>query len=153
MTEPERGSGTFLPGSSPDSPAFPAFQGERPVDQAGSGKKEPDPGHPGVCFMPTYDYECSSCGHRFELFQSITAKPQKRCPSCERRTAKRLIGAGAGIIFKGSGFYETDYRSESYKKAAKAEADSASGGDKKKSGSDGTKEKKAVGESSKKSDD
>ena len=103
--------------------------------------------------MPTYDYECSSCGHRFELFQSITAKPQKRCPSCERRTAKRLIGAGAGIIFKGSGFYETDYRSESYKKAAKAEADSASGGDKKKSGSDGTKEKKAVGESSKKSDD
>ena len=77
--------------------------------------------------MPTYDYECGSCGHKFELFQSITARPRKKCPACGRRTAKRLIGAGAGIIFKGSGFYETDYRSESYKKAAKAEAKSASG--------------------------
>ena len=81
--------------------------------------------------MPTYDYECSSCGHRYELFQSITAKPQKRCPSCGQRAAKRLIGTGAGIIFKGSGFYATDYRSEGYRKAAKAEADAASGKDKK----------------------
>ncbi len=83
--------------------------------------------------MPTYDYQCTSCGHKFELFQSITAKPQKRCPACGRRTAQRLIGAGAGIIFKGSGFYETDHRSESYKKAAKAEAESSSGDHKDKS--------------------
>jgi len=80
--------------------------------------------------MPTYDYVCSSCGHKYELFQSITARPVKKCPQCGQRTAKRLIGAGAGILFKGSGFYETDYRSESYKKAAKAEADSTSVGTK-----------------------
>ncbi len=76
--------------------------------------------------MPTYDYECKSCGHRYELFQSITAEPVKKCPSCQRSTARRLIGTGASIIFKGSGFYQTDYRSESYKKAAKAEAEAAS---------------------------
>ena len=89
--------------------------------------------------MPTYDYECGSCGHKYELFQSITARPHKQCPSCGRSTAKRLIGTGAGIIFKGSGFYATDYRSESYQKAAKAEADAASGKDKK----DASPEKKA----------
>ncbi len=76
--------------------------------------------------MPTYDYECSGCGHRWELFQSITAKPKRKCPECGRATAKRLIGTGGGIIFKGSGFYQTDYRSESYRKAAKAETDSGS---------------------------
>ena len=76
--------------------------------------------------MPTYDYECSKCGHRYEVFQSITAKPAKKCPECGRQTAKRLIGTGAGIIFKGSGFYETDYRSEGYKKAAKADTESSS---------------------------
>jgi len=81
--------------------------------------------------MPTYEYECRSCGHRYELFQSITAKPIKKCPECGRNTAVRLIGAGSSILFKGSGFYETDYRSEGYKKAAKAEAEAASGGDKK----------------------
>ena len=80
--------------------------------------------------MPTYEYECSSCGHRYELFQSITAKPIKKCPECGRRTAVRLIGTGSSIIFKGSGFYETDYRSESYKKAAKADAEAAAGGGK-----------------------
>jgi len=80
--------------------------------------------------MPTYEYECGSCGHRYELFQLITARPIKKCPECGRRTAVRLIGTGSSIIFKGSGFYETDYRSESYKKAAKAEAEAASGGDK-----------------------
>ena len=78
--------------------------------------------------MPTYDYQCNKCGHRYELFQSITAKPARKCPSCSRQTAKRLIGTGAGIIFKGSGFYETDYRSESYKKAAKADTETSSGG-------------------------
>jgi len=81
--------------------------------------------------MPTYEYECDSCHHRYELFQSITAKPTKKCPACGKRTAKRLIGAGASIIFKGSGFYQTDYRSDSYKKAAKAETDAASGTSKK----------------------
>ncbi len=77
--------------------------------------------------MPTYDYECSACGHQYELFQSITAKPQKKCPSCGRATAKRLIGTGAGLIFKGSGFYITDYRSESYKQAAKSDSEASSG--------------------------
>ncbi len=80
--------------------------------------------------MPTYEYECRSCGARYELFQSIKAKPKRKCPQCGRRTGKRLIGSGSGIIFKGSGFYETDYRSEGYKKAAKAEAEAASGGKK-----------------------
>ena len=102
--------------------------------------------------MPTYDYECGSCGHKFELFQSITAKPQKRCPACGRRTAKRLIGTGAGIIFKGSGFYETDYRSESYKKAAKAETESASG-DKKEPSSNTAKSEGASRPASKESEE
>ena len=93
--------------------------------------------------MPTYDYECTACGHTYELFQAITAKPEKKCPSCGRRTARRLIGAGAGIIFKGSGFYQTDYRSESYNQAAKAEAEAASGvGKKDKSAETKTSESK-----------
>jgi putative FmdB family regulatory protein len=71
--------------------------------------------------MPTYDYICESCKYRFERFQSITAKPLRTCPVCGEKKAKRLIGAGAGIIFKGSGFYQTDYRSEGYKKAAESE--------------------------------
>lgn len=69
--------------------------------------------------MPTYDYRCSGCGHEFEEFQSITAAPLKKCPKCGKAKLVRLIGTGAGVIFKGSGFYETDYRSEGYKKAAK----------------------------------
>jgi len=68
--------------------------------------------------MPTYDYQCDACDHRFELFQSITAPPEKKCPQCGKRKLRRLIGPGAALIFKGSGFYCTDYRSESYKKAA-----------------------------------
>ncbi|QDU71172.1 FmdB family zinc ribbon protein [Mucisphaera calidilacus] len=70
--------------------------------------------------MPTYDYQCAACGHEFEEFQSITANPLKKCPSCGKLKLQRLIGTGAGVIFKGSGFYETDYRSEGYKKDAKA---------------------------------
>jgi putative FmdB family regulatory protein len=73
--------------------------------------------------MPTYDYVCDACSHAFELFQSITAEPEKKCPQCRKRRLRRLIGTGAAIVFKGSGFYQTDYRSESYKKAAKAEGD------------------------------
>ena len=69
--------------------------------------------------MPTYDYECENCGHQFELFQSITARPTKKCPDCGKMKLHRLIGAGAGIIFKGSGFYQTDYRSDSYNEAKK----------------------------------
>ena len=75
--------------------------------------------------MPTYDYECEACDHVWEEFQSITAKPLTTCPECKKKKVKRLISGGAGFIFKGSGFYITDYRSESYKAAAKSD----SGGD------------------------
>jgi putative FmdB family regulatory protein len=71
--------------------------------------------------MPTYDYQCKACHHRWELFQSIKAEPEKKCPKCGKRQAERMIGPGAGIIFKGSGFYQTDYRSSNYKKAAEAD--------------------------------
>jgi putative FmdB family regulatory protein len=71
--------------------------------------------------MPTYDYVCGGCHAEFEEFQSITASPLRKCPHCGKLKLKRLIGTGAGIIFKGSGFYETDYRSDSYKSGAKAD--------------------------------
>ena len=70
--------------------------------------------------MPTYEYECTKCGHLFETVQSIKAEPLKKCPKCKGRV-KRVLGLGGGLLFKGSGFYTTDYRSESYKKAAKAD--------------------------------
>jgi putative FmdB family regulatory protein len=78
--------------------------------------------------MPTYEYECSNCGNKFEKFQSITAAPIKKCPVCGKNTAKRLIGMGAGLIFKGSGFYITDYRSDSYKERAKSESGASTDG-------------------------
>ena len=68
--------------------------------------------------MPTYDYVCDACAHEFELFQSITAGVKRKCPECGRLKLRRLIGPGAAIMFKGSGFYKTDYRSESYKSGA-----------------------------------
>ena len=71
--------------------------------------------------MPTYEYECQKCGHRFETFQSMKDKPLTECPKCGGKV-KRLIGTGAGILFKGSGFYQTDYRSESYRKRAKEDS-------------------------------
>ena len=70
--------------------------------------------------MPTYDYQCTACEHTWEECQSITAKPKRKCPECGKLKAKRLIGTGAGVLFKGSGFYQTDYRSSSYKKGAEA---------------------------------
>jgi putative FmdB family regulatory protein len=72
--------------------------------------------------MPTYDYVCDGCGHTFELFQSIKEDAKKKCPQCKKSKLRRLFGAGAAIVFKGSGFYKTDYRSESYKKGASADA-------------------------------
>jgi len=74
--------------------------------------------------MPTYEYECESCLHHFEQFQPITADPVKICPACQGMV-KRLIGRGAGIIFKGSGFYQTDHRSSTYQKQAQAEKKSS----------------------------
>lgn len=96
--------------------------------------------------MPTYDYVCDACEHAFDEFQSITAKPFKKCPECGKSKLRRLIGTGGGVIFKGSGFYETDYRSESYKKSAEADkpkTDTSSD----KSGDSGTK--KSTGSDSK----
>ena len=71
--------------------------------------------------MPTYEYRCDRCGHQFDELQSFKDEPLKVCPKCHQESLRRLFGTGAAILFKGSGFYETDYRSESYKKAAKAE--------------------------------
>jgi putative FmdB family regulatory protein len=71
--------------------------------------------------MPTYDYICDSCGHEFEAFERITSQPRTDCPECNVPKLRRKIGPGAAILFKGSGFYQTDYRSDSYKKAAEAE--------------------------------
>ena len=71
--------------------------------------------------MPTYDYICDSCGHEFEAYESIMADPRTDCPECKLPKLRRKIGPGAAILFKGSGFYQTDYRSESYKKAAEAD--------------------------------
>lgn len=71
--------------------------------------------------MPTYEYICEDCGHQFECFQSITAKTLQKCPECGKRGLKRLIGIGSGVIFKGNGFYQTDYRSQDYKKARENE--------------------------------
>ncbi len=97
--------------------------------------------------MPTYDYICDSCGHEMEVFQSMTAALKRKCPECGKPTLKRQIGSGGGIIFKGSGFFQTDYRSESYKKSAAAEKNGAEGKpDKKK------KDAKAAGSEGKSKD-
>jgi putative FmdB family regulatory protein len=75
--------------------------------------------------MPTYDYVCDACGHAFELFQPMMDPVKRKCPKCKKSKLRRLIGAGAAIMFKGSGFYQTDYRSESYKKQAEADKPAA----------------------------
>ena len=96
--------------------------------------------------MPTYDYECSACGHRFEKFQPITARAIRKCPRCGKLRVKRLIGNGAGVIFKGSGFYQTDYRSKSYRKSAEkdkpSEGTSSAGAE---AGDGGSKDSPAEG--------
>jgi putative FmdB family regulatory protein len=87
--------------------------------------------------MPTYEYACDACGHRFEQFQSITAAALRKCPACGKSRLQRLIGIGAAVLFNGGGFYETDYRSDAYRKAEEAEksaadakpAEKAAGGD------------------------
>ncbi|MDG2031241.1 MAG: zinc ribbon domain-containing protein [Phycisphaerales bacterium] len=99
--------------------------------------------------MPTYDYQCEACGHEFELFQQMSDSVKRKCPECSKLKLKRLIGTGAGVIFKGGGFYETDYRSDSYKKAADADKKAAEPKksektDAKKSGSSDKKTSKAV---------
>ena len=96
--------------------------------------------------MPTYEYECQQCGHRFEEFQSITAEPRQTCPetSC-KGPVKRLIGMGGGLLFKGTGFYITDYRSDGYQKAAKADKDSGKAGSEAKGGSKAGSESKSDG--------
>lgn len=76
--------------------------------------------------MPTYDYECEACNHKFELYQSISAEPEKTCPQCKKKKLRRLIGTGGAVMFKGTGFYQTDYRSDSYKKAASSDTKSTS---------------------------
>ena len=76
--------------------------------------------------MPTYEYKCINCGYKFELFQSMTTAPISDCPECCKNTLKRLIGTGSGIIFKGAGFYQTDYRSSSYQAGAKSDFSSSS---------------------------
>ncbi len=83
--------------------------------------------------MPTYEYVCRACGHEFDLFQQMSHSVKRKCPECSKLKLERLIGTGAGVIFKGGGFYETDYRSDSYKKGAEAE---------KKSKDDTSKDKK-----------
>ena len=77
--------------------------------------------------MPTYEYACRACGHEFEQFQSIKADPVRTCPACGKRKVERKIGIGGAVIFKGGGFYETDYRSEGYKSAADADKKATEG--------------------------
>jgi putative FmdB family regulatory protein len=75
--------------------------------------------------MPTYDYRCNACDYTFELFQSISERLVRKCPECGKPKLERLFGAGGAVLFKGSGFYQTDYRSSEYKSKLKTENDSA----------------------------
>lgn len=99
--------------------------------------------------MPTYDYECDACEHAFELFQQMSDPVKRKCPECGKLKLRRLFGTGAAVMFKGSGFYETDYRSDSYKKAAEKDSKKSkdSGGDKK--GESKSESKKTESKSSK----
>lgn len=101
--------------------------------------------------MPTYEYQCQACGFEFELFQQMSDAVKKKCPECEKLQLKRLIGAGSAVMFKGSGFYETDYRSDSYKKDAKQAKESSKPKKDDKKPSDTKKSGKDNSSSSKKS--
>ena len=79
--------------------------------------------------MPTYDYVCAKCGHEFEAFQSMKDAPLTTCPACKKRSVKRLIGGGAGLIFKGSGFYITDYKNKASSGGGDGAEKASSGGD------------------------
>jgi putative FmdB family regulatory protein len=92
--------------------------------------------------MPTYEYQCVKCQHRFEEFHGMSERPKLKCPVCGGRV-ERLISGGAGLLFKGSGFYITDYRSDGYRKAAKSDAGAASTAPAK-SGSSGSAAKPAA---------
>jgi putative FmdB family regulatory protein len=98
--------------------------------------------------MPTYDYECDACGHEFELFQGINDPVQRKCPDCGKLKLRRLFGTGAAVVFKGSGFYTTDYRSDSYKKAAEKDKKSSEGGSEKSKSKDDKSAKKTSDSSS-----
>src|SRR5687768_16354950 len=101
--------------------------------------------------MPTYEYECDACGHVFDVFQSITEPNKKKCPECGKPKLRRLFGTGAAVMFKGSGFYQTDYRSESYKQKADAErkASEGSSSSEKSSSSDNKSDKSSSSDKSK----
>jgi putative FmdB family regulatory protein len=98
--------------------------------------------------MPTYDYVCENCGHKFELFQSMKDDAIKKCPECKKLKLRRLFGTGAALMFKGSGFYTTDYRSDSYKKAAAADSSSKSSDSSGKSGESSSKSSESSGNGS-----
>jgi putative FmdB family regulatory protein len=105
--------------------------------------------------MPTYDYECDACGHEFELFQPISESVKRKCPECGKLKLRRLFGTGAAVVFKGSGFYQTDYRSESYKSGAEKEKKSSekaesNGADTKKSGKSDSSTKDSTSKKTKK---
>lgn len=109
--------------------------------------------------MPTYDYLCDACGNKFEHFQSINDKLLKKCPKCKKSKLRRLFGTGGAIVFKGSGFYQTDYRSDAYKKDAQADKSAsegksgdAKGGDGKSSDSKGSPAKTSEAKPSSKTD-
>ncbi len=111
--------------------------------------------------VPTYDYECDACDHTFELFQQFSDSVKKKCPECGKLKLRRLFGTGAAVVFKGSGFYQTDYRSDSYKKGAEAEkkakdsakSDKKSSSDSKSSAKDSSTAKDSSSGSKKKSSD
>ena len=99
--------------------------------------------------MPTYEYHCDGCEHHFDEFQSINDPPLKKCPKCRKSKLRRIFGTGAAILFKGSGFYQTDYRSESYKAAAKAEQEATKPATTEKAATNGTDSSTAPAKSSK----
>ena len=98
--------------------------------------------------MPTYDYQCDACDHKFELFQGINDPLKRKCPKCKKSKLRRLIGSGGAIVFKGSGFYQTDYRSDAYKKRADADKPAAPASESKSSESKSSDSKPSESKSS-----